>query len=456
MPCQIKNIQCDDITLQELFSRLENAISLAALVLAGWQFARRLTVLLIEETLDTRAQQQTDWSNCPTCGKKLQSKGFAKRQITTLMGVIRFSRRVGRCTNRCRIGQIAPLDTQLQLTAGQRSCLTLKRFACLLTIFVPFETAQALLNRLMGISVSPPAIWRWVQHAGQGAIDTLNDQLQSLAQGAPVAVESIDPADKKLPLLIGADGVMVPFRRQKGTPKGATRWREVKVAVIARLRKRLQKRESDPEKAETQLVHRRLVACLGKIDDLGQRLWLEALRQDVTTAKQVVWISDGARGFWRLFHTYFAEYAIGILDFYHAVENLWKAAKSWLDGRTTGARGWFVSARHRLRHGPTMGVRMDIETAYRDPKLPSTVRNVLGNLIDYLDTHHNHIQYHQFKSMELPIGSGMVESACKWLIIQRFKGVGMRWSEEGFNSLLHLRLAWVNQRFDELFPSSPN
>ncbi|MDQ3959865.1 MAG: hypothetical protein M3255_06195, partial [Pseudomonadota bacterium] len=37
-------------------------------------------------------------------------------------------------------------------------------------------------------------------------------------------------------------------------------------------------------------------------------------------------------------------------------------------------------------------------------------------------------------------------------IQQRFKGVGMRWSEAGFNHLLHLRLAWVNQRFDSFFP----
>jgi len=45
----------------------------------------------------------------------------------------------------------------------------------------------------------------------------------------------------------------------------------------------------------------------------------------------------------------------------------------------------------------------------------------------------------------------MVESACKWLIIQRFKGVGMRWSETGLEHLRALRVAWVNQRFDELF-----
>jgi hypothetical protein len=50
----------------------------------------------------------------------------------------------------------------------------------------------------------------------------------------------------------------------------------------------------------------------------------------------------------------------------------------------------------------------------------------------------------------------MVESACKWLIQQRFKGVGMRWSEDDFNHLLLLRLARVNQRFEILFPHVPD
>jgi hypothetical protein len=44
----------------------------------------------------------------------------------------------------------------------------------------------------------------------------------------------------------------------------------------------------------------------------------------------------------------------------------------------------------------------------------------------------------------------MVESAWKGLIQPRFKGVGMRWSEDGFHHLLHLRLAWVNGSFEAL------
>jgi hypothetical protein len=58
----------------------------------------------------------------------------------------------------------------------------------------------------------------------------------------------------------------------------------------------------------------------------------------------------------------------------------------------------------------------------------------------------------------LPLGSGMVDSAWKWRTQQRFTGVGRRWSEDGCNPLVHLRLAWGNGRFEPLFglALSPN
>ena len=89
---------------------------------------------------------------------------------------------------------------------------------------------------------------------------------------------------------------------------------------------------------------------------------------------------------------------------------------------------------------------------------PDTARETLLTVHAYLERHRAHIDYASYKELGLPLGSGMVESACKWLIQQRFKGVGMRWSEDGFNHLLHLRLAWVNGRFEALFDLalSPN
>jgi hypothetical protein len=48
------------------------------------------------------------------------------------------------------------------------------------------------------------------------------------------------------------------------------------------------------------LRQRRLGAVLGAIEALKPRLWLEAVRQSISTAPQVGWLSEGARGLWRL------------------------------------------------------------------------------------------------------------------------------------------------------------
>lgn len=249
---------------------------------------------------------------------------------------------------------------------------------------------------------------------------------------------------------MGADGVMVPFRPQAKTAEGKTKWREVKVAIFARLGKV----RTRVGKLVPRLHRHRVTAVLGDIDDLSERMWLESLKQGVKEAPRVVWLSDGARGLWRLFDDRFQSHAIGILDFYHAAQNVWSGVKVWLDGRTTHCQAWFTDARHRLRHGQTDDVLDDIKTASALPGLPDSAEKALTKLYNYLDKHRDHIQYDKFKEMGVPIGSGLVESTCKWLIQQRFKGVGMRWSEDGFNHLLHLRLAWVNGRFDSFFSVS--
>ena len=130
----------------------------------------------------------------------------------------------------------------------------------------------------------------------------------------------------------------------------------------------------------TRLHQRRLVAGLGDIEMLTPRLWLEALRQGIQRAPQVVWLSDGGRGGWRLFEEQFAGYATGVLDFYHAAQNLGKSAAAWLDGRTTQARRWFGGARHRLRHGRPAGVFADLAEALEVEGLPDTARDTVATV----------------------------------------------------------------------------
>jgi hypothetical protein len=453
MFCLSQSIAQSDPQLQELIEKIKDVPSLAMLILAVLQLGRIVAVKVVEEILNERGQAPTKWSLCSKCGAKLESKGLASREILTLIGWVKWRRRRGECPKGCKIGQVVPLDKELGLSAYQKTSLEVKWLACALAVFVPFEIASVLLRLLTGVNVCSKSIWGWVQERGQLAMMQLNTQLAELEQGVLPAEETLETALKVLPLLIGADGVMAPFRPEAGTSKGKTVWREVKVGVLARLGERVTK----AGKRVPQLTQRRLVAVLGDVDAFGARLWLASVQQGVLSSERVVWLSDGGRGFWRLFDERFAKYATGVLDFYHVAQNLWKGSKAWLDGRTQRSRNWFTKARRRLRRGKANMVLADIEAALALEGLPPSAYQSLTNLYNYLDKHRDHIDYATFKKLGLPIGSGIVESACKWLIQQRFKGVGMRWSEDGFNHLLHLRLAWVNGYFDDLFPlaSSP-
>ena len=435
-----------DTRLRASWNSVQQAVLLHTLILSAVKLAFGIARVLVEDLLNQRGKACGERPRCSHCGEPLESKGLVDRTMKTLIGTLTWKRRVWRCSYGCQIGQVAPLDTALGIQPNQRTSFELQQAACVLAVFVPFGIASMLLKSVCGVEVDPTTIWEWVQAAGKDAMRRLEQELALLMDACP-SPDVLSDVVSRLPLLCGGDGVMVPFRPQTGSACGKNVWREVKVGIVARLGHRVTK----AGRTVSVLTRRRLVAVLGTIDDVQPRLWFMAVKEGITTAEVVVWLSDGGRGFWRVYAEQFGFYACGILDFYHASQHLWKAAKGWLDGRTTQARQWFTSARHKLRHGAVDEVLDDMKDACHSSTLSAEVRKTLENVVAYLETHQDHIDYEGYKEMGLPIGSGMVESVCKWLIQQRFKCVGMRWSEDGFNHLLHLRLAWVNGSFDDVF-----
>jgi hypothetical protein len=313
---------------------------------------------------------------------------------------------------------------------------------------LPYQMASGLLGQWTGITLSPSSLWNTVQNCGAALIAEQEQELQNLEQGHYPQAELLPDWVAALMLAISVDGVMVPFRPQAKTPKGKTQYREVKIGLLARLGTRLKANG----KSVTQLYHRRVVAVLGDLDAFIPRLQLEAQRQSFEQAPQVLWLSDGAKGFWRIYHSCFQACAVGILDFYHAAGHLWRAAAAAFDGRSTVAKKWFRQWRHLLRHGQQQAVLENLTQLINTELFDDSELTTLLQVQAYFQRHRSHIRYQDFESLGYPCGSGMIESTCKWLIQQRFKGVGMRWSEDGFNHLLLLRVAWVNGRFDSLFP----
>lgn len=359
---------------------------------------------------------------------------------------------MGRCPKGCKGSLSVPLDQALGLSAHQQSSEDLMHLGCLLSVVMPYELASWMLGQWSGLTVSAATLWNWVQQKGQQAQVELEAALAAQAAGEMVVTEPLPAEVAHLALAISADGVMVPFRPQPKTARGKTQWREVKVAILARLGQRLNR----AQQAVPQLLHRRLVAVLGTIDQFIPQLQLEAAKQAFETAPKVIWLSDGGPGFWRVYRTCFAHCAVAVLDFFHAAGHLWRATTALFeDPNSPAARAWFQRWRHQFRHGQHRTVLRSLTSLLNSDLLQGQDLVCLAQVQAYFQRHHRHIRYQRFEQQQCPLGSGMVESACKWLIQQRFKGVGMRWSEDGFNHLLLLRLAWVNHRFDDLFPSVP-
>jgi hypothetical protein len=330
MLCLSESIRYDDPSLQQGLQTAYDATNLTELILAAWALARVMAIEVVESVLREWASCPTPWPSCPTCGHVLHSKGFVKREVKSLLGVIRWRRRVGRCPKGCEIGQIAPLDEALGHEPYQRSSGELQYLGCSLAVFVPYATAAQLLSWYSASAVSARALWGWTQAAGTQAMSILQSQLEALDLGQEPQEEVLEQSLQRAPLAFSADGVMVPFRPHADDNRGKTTWREVKVGVLARLARYTTR----SGQVVTRLRHRRLVAVLGEINLFKPRFWLEALRQGIRSAPEVIWLSDGGRGFWGLYEEHLRPHARGILDFYHAAQYLWKSAAAWLDGRT--------------------------------------------------------------------------------------------------------------------------
>ena len=79
--------------------------------------------------------------------------------------------------------------------------------------------------------------------------------------------------------------------------------------------------------------------------------------------------------------------------------------------------------------------------------------------INYFTTNKQCMDYPLYRHLGLPIGSGVIESACKNVVAKRVKQSGMSWTLDGAKEMLQLRASVMSRRFwddfDGLLPSSP-
>jgi hypothetical protein len=140
-------------------------------------------------------------------------------------------------------------------------------------------------------------------------------------------------------------------------------------------------------------------------------------------------LGDGHDGIWKLSKTFGGnQIAIKreILDWYHLKENLYRVGGSIK--RLQKAEDW-------LWHG-----RVEAALAEFEHLKSKKARNFQA----YLVKHRQRIpNYHQYQQLDIPIGSGDVESKIKQ-VGARVKLSGARWKRENVSSILRLRCAYLN------------
>ena len=171
---------------------------------------------------------------------------------------------------------------------------------------------------------------------------------------------------------------------------------------------------------------------------------------DVALAKRpdlrLVKAADGANDNWTFLHDDLPP-GDEVVDFFHAAEHLNAAVAAAYGDGSVEARRRFADLRHVLLEEKD-GVGTVIRSlVYLREKHPRSKR--IATELAYFRKRRSRMRYAEMKAQGLPIGTGVMEAACKTLVTQRLKQSGMRWGQQGGQAILNLRGWAQSERFDQ-------
>ena len=191
------------------------------------------------------------------------------------------------------------------------------------------------------------------------------------------------------------------------------------------------------------------VATMERTEAFGRVLRVEAERRGMQRAGTVLVMGDGGNWIDPLSKRE-CLYDQRIVDYYHAVEHLYEAARAALGKDTPEAQALAEQLKDHLWAGRIDEVIVTLQ-GHADRLGPPQAgdgaehpRRVLANNVGYFTTHRRHMDYPTYRRKGWPIGSGVTESAVK-LFNKRVKGTEQFWSIPGVESILSLRALWLSQ-----------
>jgi hypothetical protein len=163
--------------------------------------------------------------------------------------------------------------------------------------------------------------------------------------------------------------------------------------------------------------------------------------------REVVCVMDGERALWKMLMRYVPD-AVCILDIFHALERLWDAAHCFCVEGSDAATAFVSERLERILEGGVGRVIGGLKQMLKKQKLRGSRKRRLERVIGYLENNRDLMRYDEYLEKGYPIGSGVVEGACRHLVKDRMELTGMRWRVSGAQSMLDLRAAYLNDDWD--------
>jgi hypothetical protein len=173
----------------------------------------------------------------------------------------------------------------------------------------------------------------------------------------------------------------------------------------------------------------------------------KAVDQRLPKGNELVCILDGERSLWALVYAYFPA-AFFILDIFHVLEHLGKAALCFSDEGSPQAREFVTERLRMLLQGKAGRMIGGLKQMLSKHELSNVATNSLNQVIGYLERNRKHMRYEICLARGYPIGSGVIEGACRNLINDRLELTGMSWSLQGAESMMRLRAVHINKDWD--------
>jgi hypothetical protein len=364
--------------------------------------------------------------------------------------------------------EVVPLDAKLGMPEGNTSYL-LQKWSGTKCVKESYQESRATLLEILGFAPSVNCLEDIVARAAEHAEVYFDQQ------------EPVDPTTEEEILVATSDCKGVPMRHvdaprpkqgddvprpkrkrlKKGEKNGQKRMACVggvySVAPFRRtaddvLKEILRKEKQQRPKPQ----NKRLRAVLTrKVDDKEVNAkdvvfdWLarEVRQRDPQEYRTVVAIMDGETKLRDLQELKIGR-AIGILDIWHVTEYLWKLAYCFHSEGSDEAEAFVETYLRKLLEGNVGRVIGGIRQMATKRKLSKHKCEKAQQCLNYFAQRCEYMKYDEYLAAGYPIGSGVVEGACRHLVKDRMEQTGMRWRIAGAQAVLSLRAIYVNNDWD--------